>query len=622
MKLCLIQIWLGQIPDYFWYHYETTKNLKNIDFVFFTDQEIIINSENYKVYKITQKEIEDKLSGILNQEIHLSNNKKVCDLKACYGELFYSYIEDYDYFGCYDIDTLFGDINNFIEPHLGKYDFISMGDEIFHNRLSGPFLIIKNTEELRTLYKSDEFITCLNNHEVNCFEESFLDEKANQNYKVKLIYSTNVETHNGGKNTYESIWSGGKVFVNGQEKMIYHFYRKNQTKFEKLGNIISAKYNKKLVDDFVWVAHFSMNYETLIPFLIESIKKYSNRKCIFYTINYDSNLTYKTQYESDQFIFRRIDIPLGKIDSNGRSSEIMNSKPLILKDALENFNFENFVHIDTDIYLTVNADDISKYFSQVENYPLINSHIHDTVWLRNIVPNEEWSDPVPILLKEIGIKNSAVYPRRKCNVIVFNKNCRWFFEEQMNLYYDLREREIPGLFAIFDEDNANALLTKFNFQKCLPLVDIEDSYDVDMEKFTNLNHPFHSTGISPNVKLPQNHNDVLFFHNFKIPEQYIQIRNVYGNRVIDQEEIVISYKDNTLFFEKNSFLTTKKFSDEINFVITNLKTNQSTYLHNQKIFNYWLFYISNLSLERGLYKTEIYESGTNRKIFNNIIEIK
>jgi hypothetical protein len=622
MKICLIQIWLGQIPNYFWSHYETTKNLKNIDFVFFTDQEIILNSENYKVYKITQKEIEYKLSGILNQEIQLSNNKKVCDLKACYGELFHSYIEDYDYFGCYDIDTLFGDINNFIEPHLGKYDFISMGDEIFHNRLSGPFLIIKNTEELRTLYKSDEFITCLNNHEVNCFEESFLDEKANQNYKVKLIYSTNVETHNGGKNTYESIWSGGKVFVNGQEKMIYHFYRKNQTKFEKLGNIISAKYDKKLVEDFVWVAHFSVNYETLIPFLIESIKKYSNRKCIFYTINYDSNLAYKTQYESDQFIFRRIDIPLGKIDSNGRSSEIMNSKPLILKDALDNFNFENFVHIDTDIYLTVNADDISKYFSQVENYPLINSHIHDTVWLRNIVPNEEWSDPVPILLKEIGITNSAVYPRRKCNVIVFNKNCRWFFEEQMNLYYDLREREIPGLFAIFDEDNTNALLTKFNFQKCLPLVDIEDSYDVDMEKFTNLNHPFHSTGISPNVKLPQNHNDVLFFHNFKIPEQYIQIRNVYGNRVIDQEEIVISYKDNTLFFEKNSFLTTKKFSDEINFVITNLKTNQSTYLHNQKIFNYWLFYISNLSLERGLYKTEIYESGTNRKIFNNIIEIK
>lgn len=622
MKICLTQIWIGSIPDYFWYHYETTKNLQNIDFLFFTDQEINLDSKNYKVFKTTKEDIEKKLSELLNQEVHLANNKKICDLKASYGELFYDHLKDYDYFGCYDIDTLFGDINKFIEPYLGNYDFISMGDPIYHNRLSGPFLIMKNIEEVRTLYKSDEFINCLKKDEVTCFEESYINEWANQKYKVKLIYSTNVETDNGGKNIYESFWSGGKVFVKREEKMIYHFYRKNQTKFEKLGNIICAKYDKKLFEDFVWVAHFSENYETLIPFLIESIKKYSNRRCIFYTINYDSNLVFKTQFESDQFIFRRIDIPFGKIDSNGRSSQIMNSKPLILKDAIDNFNFENYVHIDTDIYLTVNADDISKYFSQVENYPLINSHIHDTVWLRNIVPNEEWSDPVPILLKEMGITGPAVYPRRKCNIIVFNKNCRWFFEEQMTLYYELGKKEIPGVLAIFDEDNANALLTKYNFPKCLPLVDIEDSYDIDMEKFTNLNHPFHMTGISPNVRLPQNYNDVLFFHNFKQPEHYIQIRNVYGNKVLDQEEIVISYNANTLLFEKNSFLTTKKFSHEVNFVITNLKTNQSTSLHNQSISNYWLFYISNLSLEKGMYKAEIFESDTNRKIFNNIIEIK
>lgn len=622
MKICLIQIWIGNIPDYFWYHYETTKNLRNIDFLFFTDQEINLDSENYRVFKITKGEIEKKLSEILDEEVHLANNKKICDLKASYGELFYPYIKDYDYFGCYDIDTLFGDINKFIEPFLNEFDFISIGDEIYYKRLAGPFLLMKNTDEIRTLYKKQEFIRCLKNSEVNCFEENFLSEWANQKYKVKLIYSTNVETYNGAKNTYESQWSGGKVFVEKEEKMIYHFYRKNYTELKKIGNIISAKYDKKLVDNFLWVAHFSKNYETLIPHLIESIKKYSNRKCVFYTINYDSDFAYKTQYESNQFIFRRIDIPLGKIDSNGRSSEIMNSKPLILKDAIDNFNFENFVHIDTDIYLTINADDISKYFSEIENYPLINSHIHDTVYLRNIVPNEEWSDPVPILLKEMGITGPAVYPRRKCNIIVFNRNCRWFFEEQMKLYYELGNKEVSGLFAIFDEDNANALLTKHNFKKCLPLVDIEDSYDIDMEKFTNLNHPFHMTGISPNVRLPQHNNDVLFFHNFKQPDQYIQIRNVYGNRVIDQEEIVISYKDNTLFFEKNSFLTTKKFSDEVNFVITSLKTNQSIFLHNQRIFNYWLFYISNLTLDEGLYKTEIYESDTNRKIFNNIIEIK
>jgi hypothetical protein len=216
---------------------------------------------------------------------------------------------------------------------------------------------------------------------------------------------------------------------------------------------------------------------------------------------------------------------------------------------------------------------------------------------------------------------TPVYPRRKCNVIVFNKNCDWFFEEQMKLYYELKDTESPGLFAIFDEDNANALLTKHKFQKCLPLVDIEDSYDVDMNKFTDLSHPFHSTGISGWVKLPQHPNEVLFFHNFKEPEQYESIKNVYGNTVLDQEEMVVSYKDNTLLFEKNSFLTTKKIKNEVNFIITNLKTNEIVQLNNQKIFNYWLFYISNLILKEGIYKVEIYESENNRKIFSNILKI-
>jgi hypothetical protein len=621
MKIALIQVWIGKIPDYFWFHYETTKNLKNIVFFFFTDQDLELTAKNYFVHKIDKNNIEKKLSIILGYNFKLLNNKKTCDLKASYGDLFYDYIKDYDYFGCYDIDTLFGDINKFINPYLGEYDFISTADEVFHNRLSGPFLLMKNTQEIRKLYQGQEFIICFQNPDVECFEESFINQRAHEKYKVKLIYSTNVETLNGGKNTYDCLWSGGKVFIKNEEKMLYHFYRKNQTKFEKLGNIISAKYDKKLLDDFVWVTHFSKNYEKLIPSLVESIKKYSNRKCIFYTINYDPDFAFKFQFESDQFIFRRIDIPLGKLDHAGRSSEIMNSKPLILKNVIDNFGCENFVHIDTDIYLTVNADSITKYFDQIENYPLINSHIHDTVYLRNIIPNEEWSDPVPILLKEMGILETPVYPRRKCNVIVFNKNCDWFFEEQMKLYYELKDTESPGLFAIFDEDNANALLTKHKFQKCLPLVDIEDSYDVDMNKFTDLSHPFHSTGISGWVKLPQHPNEVLFFHNFKEPEQYESIKNVYGNTVLDQEEMVVSYKDNTLLFEKNSFLTTKKIKNEVNFIITNLKTNEIVQLNNQKIFNYWLFYISNLILKEGIYKVEIYESENNRKIFSNILKI-
>jgi len=87
-KIVLIQVWFGKIPDYFWHHYETTKNIYGLDFILFTDQKIELESKNYKVVSITKEDIEKKLSNKLNSEIKISNNKKTCDLKASFGDLF------------------------------------------------------------------------------------------------------------------------------------------------------------------------------------------------------------------------------------------------------------------------------------------------------------------------------------------------------------------------------------------------------------------------------------------------------------------------------------------------------------------------------------------------------
>ena len=64
-NILLIQLWLGKIPDYFWYHYETTKNLIGFNFILFTDQEIELDSKNYTVINTTKEDIELKLSGKL-----------------------------------------------------------------------------------------------------------------------------------------------------------------------------------------------------------------------------------------------------------------------------------------------------------------------------------------------------------------------------------------------------------------------------------------------------------------------------------------------------------------------------------------------------------------------------
>jgi hypothetical protein len=57
-KIALIQVWLGPIPEYFKYHFETIKNLDYIDFLFFTDQEIEQKSDNFKKIKLSVKDLE------------------------------------------------------------------------------------------------------------------------------------------------------------------------------------------------------------------------------------------------------------------------------------------------------------------------------------------------------------------------------------------------------------------------------------------------------------------------------------------------------------------------------------------------------------------------------------
>lgn len=614
-KIVLIQLWFGKIPDYFWYHYETTKNLLDFDFIFFTDQDLKLHSPNYKVIKTTAQEIEDRLNGCLGTHIKILNTKKICDLKASFGDIFFEYIKDYDYFGCYDIDTLMGNVYEYIKPLLNEYDFISVGDEKYHNRISGPFLLIKNVEELRLLYKKGDFIGAMKREELDAYEEHTLNELSKP-YKVKIIYSMNFDLVDGGRIIYDAVWSGGKVYTNGTEKMIYHFYRKSHTSFSKVGNKIYARYDKKFVDDFYWVFGFTENYSETIFYLLESLQKYSARRCIIYTINFDYNLPDKF-LTSQQFIIRKINIEEGKKDSRGRDENIISCKPKLMIDVIEAYSEKKFIFIDSDVYLTASADDISKYFDILENYPLINSHTHDRLYLCGLVEGEEWTSTVDILADKVGVE-ITVFPRRKTNVILFDKSSKWFFQEQLKMYEQYKDSE-SGIFALHDEDSANVILSKYNFHKCLHLCDIEETDDIEMSKFTDLNHPFHFTGLSQYLELPKNQNDIVVFHGLKHPQRFKNIQRNYGNKVLDCEEIVIQYNNNTIYFEKNSFLDTKNIDEPVDFIIKTKSGDVVEILSNQHLHRYWLFYISNINLTDDYYHIEIIKSNSKQKIYNNIL---
>ena len=612
-SIILIQLWIGKIPDYFWYHFETTKNL-NIDFLFVTDQEIDIDSQNYKVVKIDKNRLENLILQKIGVSYEINNLRNVCILKSSLGDLFSEYIEDYDFFGHYDIDTLFGDIRKFIDPHLDSNDVISFGERKYHDRISGPLTVIKNTERNRTIYKMklNEFVNNLKNYDVNAFDENELNELHQKNSKVKILYDCTNFDGEEGKLNYSSKWFGGKIYVNCVEKLLHHFYNKSSTILYKSGNTIVSGNLKKFSDDFMWVTYFTENYEKLIEGLVDSIRKYSSRKCILYTINYTSELINKLD---NQFIVRRLDIPKGDLDSNGRDISILSSKPIILSDAVEYMPESKFIYIDTDVYLTNVSDDLGNFFEEIENYPLMNSHVHDRLYANDISPTREWVSTIDILSEATNIP-VRIFPRRKCNVILFDKNSKWFFEEQMEIYHKHKKTK-PGIFRLHDEDSANILLSKYEFKKSLPLIDMEESPYLDMQKIKN--YSYNISSISEHVKLPQNENQIYIFHGFKDFQFHKKISQNYGKTVLAQDDFILSFKNSTLFFQKNSFLNEKKIEDTVDFIVSDSLGNTLFKLQNQKIFKYWIFFISNINLNKGQYHVEILETNKRRIIYKNIL---
>jgi hypothetical protein len=621
-KIALIQTWLGPLPNYFKEHIITCSQQEKIDFFIFTDQ--VVNDVSYPnifINHITKEGVEERISNCLNKDIKLFSPYHTNNLKASYGDLYKEYVKGYDYVGCYDIDTLMGDLYNWVLPYLGEFDFISTGGRNFHNRISGPFLIWKNVKTLNTFYKlfnNPSLEVTLSNPSFYAFEEGEFAKRVMDEYKVKIIYNSQNLSEDNGKVTFDAIWDNGKVYCNEVEIMFHHFINKNHTTFHHIDNKIYVRYDKNFIEDFYWVFGFTENYSQTIPHLMDSINNYSNRKCVIYSINFDYKIPNKF-LTSKQFIFKKINIEEGSKDSRGRDENIISCKPKLMLDVLEFLPNKKFIFIDSDVSLTTSADDISRYFSKLTDYPLINSHIHDVVYLSGIIKGEDWTSPLHILANKVGV-DICVFPRRKTNIMMFDNRSKWFFQEQIDLYHGYKGTE-PGIFTLHDEDSANLLLSKYKLFDNLHLCDIEQSNDVTIDQFKDKTHSFHMTGLSESLVLPKHENDIVLFHGLKDEKRFKDIKKCYGNKVLDCEEILVTYNDNSIFFKKNSFLTDKIINENVDFIVKDLNGKVITRLNNQELLNYFVFYISDIILSEGLYIIEIIKTNSKIKIYNNLLKI-
>ena len=120
----------------------------NIDFIYFTDCDEIINMAskypNIICHKVSFEEYCDNVSKRLEVDFHPEHAYKLCDLKPFYGFIHQDILEQYDFWGYGDNDLIYGNLNVLTnENMLNTYDVITTMSE----RIAGHFAIFRNNEK-------------------------------------------------------------------------------------------------------------------------------------------------------------------------------------------------------------------------------------------------------------------------------------------------------------------------------------------------------------------------------------------------------------------------------------------------------------------------------------------
>jgi hypothetical protein len=340
-----------------------------------------------------------------------------------------------------------------------------------------------------------------------------------------------------------------------QMKNVYENYSKYKTKSMEEAELIHKEFNwdnvakqaseilKKKQQEFVFVTAGDEKYLTIIEKLVKSINEFSKNKIIVYSVNCD------IPFEYPNMIKRRIDPPFHSIYDKWYF------KQHACIESLKE-NYEYFVWIDGDGIASYNIDEIQKYFPSIENYPISDIHVQEEFFgYYTDIDGERKSQ----LFNENLIKTwnlNSFRPLMHICLFIYNKDCKWWFEEIIDVYKRTPVDHYPRYFPWNDEGIDNALRWKYGVKKHLPLSKYDtSSYDGDdgytnqalndFYKFWNENGPQNFNRIYGYKFIPPDKTNIIWFHGNKDP--------IVSEKMID----FIKLKRDKSFYQSEFFYTNK-----------------------------------------------------------------
>lgn len=306
-RVVILIPWYGPYPSFFEYFLQGCKRNSNIlDIkIFTTNQWDKPLPQNIEIIHLEINELEALFFQKTNLKVNLDFVYKLCDFKPLYGKVFEDYVKNYDFWGYGDIDTIYGDLTNYLSDDLlNKYDVFSFREYL----ISGGFSIFKNIPELNELYsKSKDIETVCNSTKYMGFDEA--GGKMEQCRKLippnKLLHIDNFECWSyliydlidksslalrNGDYMRESLRFNSKIIISDEIKAyddydryaIYHMVTEKRTSIFKIPKNIKTEpyiivsetgiYNPSTYKNWYWLLHNYRKGIGLINKFIQRIK--------------------------------------------------------------------------------------------------------------------------------------------------------------------------------------------------------------------------------------------------------------------------------------------------------------------------------------------------------------
>ena len=245
-KACFVIPYFGKFPNYFSYFLSSAIYNSKFDFLFVTDIDYKFPEvRNIKVVNMSFQELQKKIQSVFDFKININVPYKLCDYKPAYGVIFKDYLNEYDYWGHCDIDTILGDLNHYI-----PFEELQEYDRIF---TEGHMTLYKNNDKVNNYFRTLSAKDCQNykdvytTDDVRCFDEWgahkgnglswILEKNGIKQYKESMCFDVNSTKYK---------------FLNARNKEMYNGY------FEYThGKVIFWKYeNKQYIPEEVSYVHF------------------------------------------------------------------------------------------------------------------------------------------------------------------------------------------------------------------------------------------------------------------------------------------------------------------------------------------------------------------------------